>query len=196
MKILTGICTLLLLLSSCGNRLKTVDSSPIIISDGSIVIRHAKRFRDHFQDNHPKKDETIKAANYQPIALGYQCDPSGKPENTPCPSTPCNPAASAPCRIDISATSWDLSLCELAGNCLVPTVRLTWSNGAKDTIAIHSYQNDFEYTSSNPFNLFAGAKLRHPSANHLQAATFVMNGGTPFVFTCPSRDCLTIAFDK
>ncbi len=199
MKRITAACALLLLLSSCEDEvIQTNDSSPIIISDGSIVIRHAKRRRNHFQDKHPKKDETIKAGNHQPLAIGYQCDPSVKPANTACPSSPpCNPSPSAPCRIDISlAKSWDLSLCEVAGACIVPTVRVSWSNGHKETMTIHSYQNDFEYTSSNPLNLFAGAKIRHPSKNPLRGATLIVDIGTQYVFPCPaSSNCLTIGYD-
>ena len=172
------------------------DSSPIIISDGSIVIRHAKPNRDHFTDKNPKKDEEIKAKHHRPKAFGYQCDPSATPVNTACKATPCDFSAKAPCQIDTKpATSWDLSLCESPGPCAAPgTVHIKWSSAGSESMVIHSNKNDFHHTGATSF---AGARVKHMSIDHLQSATLVVDSGTPYVFTCPSSsDCLTIGYDK
>ena len=73
----------LVVLSSCrkhtrGYDNRSLDSSPIIISDGSIHLKHAKRFHvDGPQDAH------VTLQGYRPDKLGYQCDPDPHDQTRP-----------------------------------------------------------------------------------------------------------------
>src|ERR1035437_3767970 len=177
MRTITLICALLLL-ASCGgspeaqkrqeptkkddlHATSNADSSPIIISDGSIHIKHRKPNRDHFTDKNPKKREEIKEAHYQPTAFGYKCDPSSD-KNT-CVTDCEKDGIAAGCKLTITAAtnSWALSLCEDNGACTSPgTVQVEWDRQHPDKMPITSYGQNFSYSQANSTK---GAELTHTS---------------------------------
>jgi hypothetical protein len=197
----------LLLLVSCQHKVKFhhptgADSYPIIISDGSTVIRHAKPGRDHFTEKHPRKDEVIKAGRYRPVAIGYHCDPSIPLDmKDACPAKPCaeDTLPTGACKIETrDSTSWNLWLCESPGPCVAGTIHLSWQATGSERINIHSNLNDFVYTGPTGF---AGAKVKHTypqTYTALQSAKLVVNlstGPHVYVFNCAEKqDCLTIDY--
>jgi hypothetical protein len=181
--------------------LSDADSCPIIISDGSTRIRHAKN-RDHFSDNHPDHDEQIYAVHYGPIGFGYHCDPSNIPPNgaSPCPNTLCPTAGvpTAPCRISTTgASTWELSLCESRGRCAAPgIVHISWNKSAAEKMEIHSNNRPLTYDRPNGG---MGAKISDgsgpPTLQSALLAVSDVNGHTAFYpFDC-TGDCLIIAYD-
>jgi hypothetical protein len=196
------------MLSSCGGGPKSQesvilgqsdDSSPIIVSDGSIHVKHGKAKRDHFTDKNPKKHEEIKEAHYQPKAFGYKCDPSYD-STAPCRTDCEKDGIAAGCKLTIAkkTKSWILSLCESNGPCTsTGTVRVEWDDQHPDKMPITSYDKDFSYSQANSVK---GAELTHTSDNtqySLQSASLKLdNVKTSYDFTCTKKaDCLTIAYE-
>jgi hypothetical protein len=197
MRIITLVCGLLLL-ASCREATMSGggDSSPIIISDGSISVKLAKPNAD-FSVKQAKHGE-IEIVNHAPTALGYLCDPSSKPVGTACPSTtPCPAKPTAACKVDLTGlNSWDLSLCDTDGNsCKNPgLVSVTWRSNKTSLINIDSHQNNFGYGNGSGAS---GGELKHGPGP--------LKGGTldvkpphtypTYTFDCPGQ-CLTLAYEK
>ena len=183
----------LLLLSSCGNKEKIKilngadDSSPIIISDGSILFSHEKAGRDHLK-NIQARTADVRAKRYQPIAIGYLCDPSA---NECTAASTCSPVA-AKCQIDLSkAQSWSLRLCENTSPCAAgEQVLMNWPAGDGNTM--HILSNNYDLAHIGPSNL-AGAKLHELSGNHLQSARLMVDG-QQFDFDVSSPKYLNIQY--
>lgn len=175
-------------------------SSPIIVSDGSIDIKH---FRGGFGFSavSPKR-ASVKMANYRPYFIGYQCtlDSNFSPICMPPPSKPssCTPnSPTALCTVDVNGvTDWTLLLCENQSTCTAQnyTVQIKWNNSQFD---ITSKAQDFKLS---PFNLPPKShRLHHSSGNnsHLQSASLTVSGSpVPYVFACQQNaDCLTIDYE-
>jgi hypothetical protein len=198
MKKITVTCALLLLVS-CKHTMDITptsgDSSPIIISDGSIHLKHGKPDREFSKRN--KKSAEISFANYTPRAVGFLCDPSAyQPTGTPCGSAPtCVPGTTtnaAACKVDTTATSWVLSLCDDPGPCASKAALTVTGVAGGATMTIDSKKNDFAFTKARPN---VNAELIHAGADALQSATLV-SGGKSYAFDCPpGQACLTIAYD-
>jgi hypothetical protein len=142
MRTLTLICAVLLI-ASCGKPPDNpapgpspaarfpfggggVDSSPIIISDGSIKVSHSEA-GSYFSVLGPGS-AFLKLANHEPNTLGFGCNPSPTATTNACPTT--TPVCGAntgsfvntiPCTLPVdpanvdtptSTTTWTLSLCD------------------------------------------------------------------------------------
>jgi hypothetical protein len=173
MRTFTLICSLLLL-ASCNPQPKPLapaadrvhiwsnpdDSSPIIISDGSIHINH--KGKSHFRI-HTSQHASIKLALYQPYFLGFGCNPADGTATNACfppppaaQAKPCAALAGAPCVIDVNpggltvqdATKWELALCDSVNCPNVPTAKLFWDSKDHETIGIKYETNKFSVGNS------------------------------------------------
>jgi hypothetical protein len=163
MRTITPICALLLL-TSCNKTTEQAvpplhiysnpdDSSPIIISDGSIQVQHYKT-GSHFRIHGPKHAD-LKLAAYQLTVLGYGCDPtkgttghcnplSGTSISN-CTSNTGNVVNTSACQFNIdptapaAQTSWQLSLCDTAAPCASnPNVTLGWDTSDYEKVDMKS----------------------------------------------------------
>jgi hypothetical protein len=223
MRTITLICALLVL-ASCGGSpeaqkkddfhgTSNADSSPIIISDGSTLVKHGKPGRDHFTDKNPTKDDEIKAVNYAPKALGYLCDPSSHPPSAntcasvlECPKDPTVPTGACKVVFPSNTEWWDLSLCENSTSCSGNgTVRVKWIKADPESMKIHSNGNNFSYKNATASD---GAELKHViSGQVLQSAKLdvkLPGGGQPTTYlfpctmtgsTCLPNVRLTVGYD-
>jgi hypothetical protein len=219
MRTITLICALLLL-ASCGgspeaqkrqeptkkddlHATSNADSSPIIISDGSIDMEHTNKNLDfHF---HGQKHYSVKENKYQPHFLGFGCtaDSQGHSDCT----SDCDPNNILPkCKVDIrpnAAKAWALSLCEDLTDCTGRwTMQTTWQvihpNNAEE-LDIVSHGQNLEVRAPSG----KGKHLHHKStnANHLQSASLTVtdtnnNSVGPYKFTCQQgQPCMTISYD-
>jgi hypothetical protein len=210
MRTITLICALFLL-TSCTHNHKVAndqtpfggpgDSSPIKISDGSILITQGIH-GDHFRMFDPKH-AGIKMRFYQPYTFGYLCT-----TGVDCPATPAVPCTASPtakCTVDVSAAaSWGLSLCEGATSsaCAAPTppvtVLMSWTNGDYESIDILSNVNPFTVQKATAA---IGAQLHHTlsAGSALQSGTLqVTTGATPVTYTLAcltgANPCVTVDY--
>jgi hypothetical protein len=214
MRILTPICALLLL-TACTEQKTPVhdgdsvrpfgggsadDSSPIIISDGSISIRHSKNGKlDHFRVHGPQH-ASVKQAGYQPYYLGWGC--SVNSQGTGCQSTCVDSAMVSPCKVSlIAASSWTLALCETPSPCTAATVQIAWDNSA-DAEKLDITSNDNQNFEIKAPSGNRGTDLHHisSSSQHLQSAALTVtdsggHAGAPYNFACASgQDCVNLAY--
>src|SRR6266404_6371083 len=164
----TLVCSLFLF-AACQQKLGTVsnDSSPIIISDGSVKLNQPDHFRVH-----GTKRASIKIANHKPTLLGFQCDPNA----AECSAGDCDTASPAPkCQIKLAPLSkWSLDVSDGS-----TVASMTWDGGKPEKIGI-ALQKGFtiEDGADNTVDL-------KPSNNPLKSATFT-SGASVYNFTCPA----------
>ena len=201
MRTITLICGLLFLVA-CGNSpevaeqekkgghvppLTSDDSSPIIISDGSIHIGVGKAGRDHFKAVTSKKWET-QATNYEveKIYFGCQKGEDDKPPKHGCSDTDCkldnNGKIIAACRVNLQAagiSSWELDLCENTTGCDVGQVVVQWTDDKKDPSRMMITSNDKDLVRV-PASRTKGAELVYQSGSndHLQTLKLTVHTST------------------
>ena len=224
MRTITLICALLLL-ASCGgspeaqkrqepakkddfHATSNADSSPIIISDGSIRITHKNPDQDHFRVR-GQKHAVIKLQNHQPYTVGYRCN-AGVDCVSKCPYTAGSPSTpTTACYVDVVAnvTDWKLVLCEggASSTCAGSgTVQMKWDanpdakgNVDYESIVIKSNDQDFKVKEANATT---GAELQHSSApgTKLRNSTLTLTrAGTPetYYLDCVNYNpCLTLDY--
>lgn len=123
-----------------------LDSSPIIVSDGSIRIGQ-KNTLSHFRVL-KKGEGFLKLANYEPYIVGYNCDPSPtangcSPMDPPDPNLTCEAtnANNNPCYVYVdpvdpvnAGKTWSLYLCDWSATlpCTKDTAQVTlaWPKGS------------------------------------------------------------------
>lgn len=181
------------------------DSSPILVSDGSIHIKFYMPGREYKTASSAKA--TVKQTNHQPIAIGYQCaststDPSG------CTAA-CDPNAIASgCYVSTdpaSIQSWTLYLCEGSSSCTSPgTVSVVWDSSSNDyeTMTLSNGKKGFKHNKASKSD---GGEIVYNSPNHLQSAALVVTDtssrATTYKFTCQpsqngqSQECLRIFYN-
>jgi hypothetical protein len=178
MKKITVTCALLLL-SSCGNQVGTVagDSSPIIISDGSVKLNQPDHFRVH-----GAKRASVRLGNHKPTFLGFQCDPYAGA----CTAGDCAGLNAQPnCQVNLAVLkNWSLALSDGTN-----AATLTWDKNAPEKIAIALPKG---FTVADGAG--GGSVDLVPSASPLQSAAFA-SGGNPINFACPTgKMCLTLDY--
>lgn len=181
-------CLFLLCLTSCGGPagkgpskppdepvIKSDDSSPIIIADGSIDLKHGKPKRNHFRSLTPPppgapKTGEIYHQDYKPKGLGNQYDPSSGVCGPPSGST----LAKGKCFDLLNVDKWDLYLCKAGPPCPDKgDIMITFRGTDKNTMAVTANNGSFQYT---PADERVSGKLAWGGINdRVQSATFVVD---------------------
>uniref|UniRef100_Q01QI8 Lipoprotein n=1 Tax=Solibacter usitatus (strain Ellin6076) TaxID=234267 RepID=Q01QI8_SOLUE len=157
----------------------TDESSPIIISDGSIKVEHHLR-GSHFRV-HAKDHAVLKLANFEVNQLGFGCDPtlpSGASSCTAVGTCAASNTATA-CKLVISPKaspgySWKLDLCDTVNPCTsaAAAVTLLWdSKGRPDfeRIDIQTIGNFTLDGNGVPIVKYVRDPA-HPNSSHLLSA--------------------------
>jgi hypothetical protein len=169
------------------------DSSPIIISDGSIDLKHYKPNR-YFSNKQPK-DADVAFPSYSPSSIGFLCDPPNTATGlSACTKTCQSGNNTAACQVGLGgAGSWDLLLCEDDATCKGNgTVTIKWDGATPEKMKVHSNKNAFTYvpsTGSNP------TEMLHKDTP-LSKAVLKLKSGATYTLTCTTgARCLVIGYD-
>lgn len=182
-----------------GKLINANDSSPIVVSDGSIKVSHkpGSYFRVHGPSH-----ASLKLANHNLAFLGYLCDPgttgcasvstciqedaTGTNFNTSACYLNVDPTDSA----DNSNTSWALSLCDTAAPCSssTPPVTMAWDNTGNDFERI-----DMNTTSS--FTLAGDEKKNGPALTYVTKPVGHLKSARLAVTTSSTVPPSTVIYD-
>ena len=183
------------------------DSSPIIISDGSIHITNAKGGIDHFRV-HSSQHASVKVGAHQPYYIGYQCSYSAMAAGS-CTTACSAGSVTSPCYIAAGpavATNWTLTLCESASCTGSGNVQLTWQvANPNDSEKLDITSNDgVDFEVVGPTGT-TGTDLHHKGASSLQSAVLSLTdsaGSHSYSFTCqatppgqPRKTCFTLSYE-
>lgn len=211
---------LLLLLTACPPETQVQpvannDSSPIIIADGSIHVKHKKSGRDHFQAK-TSTSVNIQANNYFPKSIGFLCEPAiTDPSATGfCPvqsdgtKVKCGAYASTSASINSSAClldpidvgGWELALCRGNAPCSRGTEFDITGNISSSTMAITSVFNSGSTTNGyftyNPASNHTGELVYTSYAGSTALGSASLTGtSVVYQFSClPNNACLAIEY--
>ncbi len=174
------------------------DSSPIIISDGSVKMNQKDHFRIHRKKDGPSGPSgpgapaaSIKLGGHAPTTVGYQCDPGTVAAPGNCGAA-CDPAAIvSKCTVPLSGlNSWSLDLSDSTG----VVANLNWDNGKPEKIRVQ-LPKGYDIQGKGEGSTISGVSLL-PSTKSLTSSQLTVNGnGAVYKFACASGQvCLTVGY--
>ncbi|PWU08117.1 MAG: hypothetical protein C5B51_08430 [Terriglobia bacterium] len=173
----------IVLLTTC-NKSKVIisnDSSPILISDGSVHLNQKYYFRVHSGTS-----ASIRLLHFKPGLLGYQCSP----EAGECTAGTCNPTAQPMCQLNLSTlTDWTL---DIADDHPMTVASVAWNSGVTEKITL---------TLPTGFSIMNGSVDGVdlvPTGGHLKSAVLTVHPTGTYNFdfsSCPYKQtCLWVGY--